>query len=237
MDEAAYRATLEDAYELIYEAIEEEGPFDGVLGFSQGASLAYSFLQQHARKNPFDPPWAIFRYAVFICGMPPFTAQPAASQAQSYGDLSQGHSLHVQEVSERLLSIASASPPRSESSCSGTGSTLSHGPVFSTDTSPTGTATPLSVASVSQSSTPNLVFQGYNIKIDKLFGALRIPSLHIGGKEDEVFSLTKQLFSGMEKSSALWVEHTSGHTIPWDKKSTEMFASAIRELEKKAILF
>ncbi|KAL9033098.1 MAG: hypothetical protein Q9214_007670, partial [Letrouitia sp. 1 TL-2023] len=61
---------VEEAYELIYEAIEADGPFDGILGFSQGATLAYSFLDHHAKAHPFDPP--LFRCGVFICAIPPF---------------------------------------------------------------------------------------------------------------------------------------------------------------------
>lgn len=56
---------VEEAYELIYEAIETDGPFDGILGFSQGATLAY-----HAKAHPFDLP--LFRCGVFICAIPPF---------------------------------------------------------------------------------------------------------------------------------------------------------------------
>jgi hypothetical protein len=56
---------------LIRETIEEDGPFDGILGFSHGATLAYQFLADHARRHPHDY-HSLFRCAVFMCGMPPF---------------------------------------------------------------------------------------------------------------------------------------------------------------------
>ncbi|KAH6715843.1 serine hydrolase-domain-containing protein [Leptodontidium sp. MPI-SDFR-AT-0119] len=63
---------VEEAYKLIYATIEQEGPFDGILGFSQGATLAFQFLSQHAKRFPYDLPNAVFRCGVFICGPPPF---------------------------------------------------------------------------------------------------------------------------------------------------------------------
>ena len=71
MDPADGRS-LNEAYEFLYSVIEEEGPFDAILGFSQGATLAYSFLAQHAKKYPYEPPTALFRCAVFVGALPPF---------------------------------------------------------------------------------------------------------------------------------------------------------------------
>lgn len=68
-------ASVLDAYRLLYEIIEDEGPFDGVIGFSHGAALAFGFLADHARKNPFDAP--LFRCSVFLGAMPPFRMNEA----------------------------------------------------------------------------------------------------------------------------------------------------------------
>ncbi|KAM0803142.1 putative DUF341 family oxidoreductase [Usnea florida] len=62
--------SLREAYDFLYDMIEEEGPFDAVLGFSQGATLAYSFLAQHARNSPYE--LAPFRCAIFFGALPPF---------------------------------------------------------------------------------------------------------------------------------------------------------------------
>ena len=99
MDENEYTASRERAYELIYEAIEEEGPFDAILGFSQGASLAYLFLQQHACKHPFEPPWSLFRCAIFICGMPRFRLEDSPSLSQRHSPASSGELLDTEELS------------------------------------------------------------------------------------------------------------------------------------------
>ena len=63
-------SSIQEAYSLLYETIEEEGPFDGILGFSHGGALAAGFLAHHATQNPYDSP--PFRCAVFFNAVPPF---------------------------------------------------------------------------------------------------------------------------------------------------------------------
>ncbi|OJJ48579.1 hypothetical protein ASPZODRAFT_158255 [Penicilliopsis zonata CBS 506.65] len=64
-------ATIQAAYEMLYTIMEEEGPFDGILGYSHGGTLAYGFLAQHLGRFPYDPP---FRCAIFFNAPPPFHA-------------------------------------------------------------------------------------------------------------------------------------------------------------------
>ncbi|KAE8394609.1 serine hydrolase FSH [Aspergillus alliaceus] len=60
-------AQVKSAHDFILDTIEEEGPFDGVIGFSQGASLALSILYHHEVYQPHQPP--PFRFAVFFCSI------------------------------------------------------------------------------------------------------------------------------------------------------------------------
>lgn len=57
--------TLSTALQYTLSIIEKEGPFDAVMGFSQGAALACSLLINHAKTYPNEPP--LFKMAVFIC--------------------------------------------------------------------------------------------------------------------------------------------------------------------------
>ena len=66
-----------EAYDLMYNIIDEEGPFDGVLGFSHGGTLASGFLIHHAKTNPYIAP--PFRCAVFLNSLPPFRMNPGES--------------------------------------------------------------------------------------------------------------------------------------------------------------
>lgn len=51
--------------------VEEDGSFEGILGFSQGAEVAASFLLYQA-------PNVTFKFAVFIGGTPPYDVSALA---------------------------------------------------------------------------------------------------------------------------------------------------------------
>lgn len=72
-----------EAYDLLYDVIEDEGPFDGVLGFSHGGTLASGFLIHHAKTRPYDPP--PFRCAIFLNSLPPFRMNPGESPVVDEG--------------------------------------------------------------------------------------------------------------------------------------------------------
>lgn len=67
-------SSIQEAYEHLYEIIDEEGPFDGVLGFSHGGTLASGLLIHHAKMHPRAPP--LFRCAIFVNSLPPFRMNP-----------------------------------------------------------------------------------------------------------------------------------------------------------------
>ena len=52
----------------------QEGPFDGLLGFSEGASVAASLLLRQAAEKPKNQ----FKFAIFLCGTPPHRCQDGA---------------------------------------------------------------------------------------------------------------------------------------------------------------
>ena len=62
------------AQQYISEILEEEGPFDGILGFSQGAALAASILLEQERSDSrrHDPDSTAFKFAIFICATRPW---------------------------------------------------------------------------------------------------------------------------------------------------------------------
>lgn len=60
------------AHKRILSFMRSEGPFDVILGFSQGASIAASLLVHHQLDNPPDTP-PLFRAAIFICSPLPFS--------------------------------------------------------------------------------------------------------------------------------------------------------------------
>jgi predicted esterase len=58
--------------------VDTEGPFDGVIGYSQGASLAAMYLIQHSKKNPTAP--LPFKCAIFFSGGIPLDPMALAQQ-------------------------------------------------------------------------------------------------------------------------------------------------------------
>lgn len=65
-DGAVPKEVLDATMENINEIVEEEGPFNGILGFSQGATMAFCYLLHQLRARPFDPPFIPFACAIFI---------------------------------------------------------------------------------------------------------------------------------------------------------------------------
>lgn len=63
---------LLEAHDYLNEIVEEEGPFEGVLGFSQGAEVAASLLLYQA-------PDVRFKFAVFISGTAPYDVSALAA--------------------------------------------------------------------------------------------------------------------------------------------------------------
>ncbi|KXX77136.1 Family of serine hydrolases 1 [Madurella mycetomatis] len=54
------------AHQWLTDYIDEHGPYDAVMGFSQGCSLIGSFLLYHCRETPDEP--LPFKAAIFVCG-------------------------------------------------------------------------------------------------------------------------------------------------------------------------
>lgn len=145
-------STYLDAIDQIYEVIEEEGPFDAILGFSHGATLAYQFLANHAKMHPLDPPFQLFRCAIFLCGLHPFK-----------DDGSQ------------------------------------------------------------------LVYE------EGLDGLVRLPTLHVVGKNDPFFKSSVDLYRLCDKDVSQVIYHDQEHNIPVGVENTRVITKAIKDLDTRVI--
>ncbi|KAF1347665.1 serine hydrolase FSH [Delphinella strobiligena] len=99
---------LENAHEWLSNLIQEKGPYDGVLGFSQGCALAATFLLRLQRDEIGQasirgrPPQQPFKFAVFICG-----GLPLYYLADQGYDISEAARIHDKESGQALQSQAS----------------------------------------------------------------------------------------------------------------------------------
>ncbi|PWY83451.1 hypothetical protein BO70DRAFT_379263 [Aspergillus heteromorphus CBS 117.55] len=78
----APREKLAPAIKHVQQIIEKDGPFDAVMGFSQGAALACALIVQHAQTHQ-EP---LFKLAVFICGAAPFDSTGSAHMSAPAGE-------------------------------------------------------------------------------------------------------------------------------------------------------
>ncbi|PYI36632.1 hypothetical protein BP00DRAFT_386626 [Aspergillus indologenus CBS 114.80] len=189
--------SVDAAHALIEEAIEEHGPFDGVLGFSQGAAVMTSFMLEYATTNPDGP--SPFRFAIFCSPTIPCAADPAYNQSV-YGTLSSQDQQRLRSgqdsqlaqlpeparsVSQELLKTIQAAQPITRNTAS-----------YYFDRLP---------RLVPAALHPNVVPT-----------RLAIPSLHLRGKEDlpGLDSVASLLQSFCDPKTRKTIEHSAGHDIP-----------------------
>lgn len=68
-------AEIRDALDDIDDFIQENGPFDGIIAFSQGGGLAASYILDYQSRNPNNPP--PFQFAVLLSPAAAFSADEA----------------------------------------------------------------------------------------------------------------------------------------------------------------
>lgn len=68
---ASTRRSTDNAIKYLLKIMKEQGPFDAILGYSEGATVAATLLlheQRRSKKNGTKP---MFKYAIFFAGWPP----------------------------------------------------------------------------------------------------------------------------------------------------------------------
>ena len=71
---------VRESHRFLYDIVEDEGPFEGVLGFSQGAGVAASLLFEQALQPEPERPEPLFKFAVFIGGTQPWDIYSTTSK-------------------------------------------------------------------------------------------------------------------------------------------------------------
>lgn len=81
-EDAAFSGTAK-AHKLVEEAIEVDGPFDGIVGFSQGAGLAISYLLHQRITKPNEP--SAFKFGLFFSTSFVLSPDPTYKQDEVMG--------------------------------------------------------------------------------------------------------------------------------------------------------
>ncbi|RDL33233.1 uncharacterized protein BP5553_08672 [Venustampulla echinocandica] len=219
------------AHEYIRTVIEEEGPFDGVMGFSQGSALAASMLLQHEIDHPKSPP--PFRFAIFFSCF--LVVSPDAKFAQKYYEI--GEKDHVDAALEGLH----ASAPSSDASGKpgdGKGDKKKKevkGPTHKVELVRSSKRAALvteivdAVASSARTGTSFHGKVGTDLPEDEREGLdgfprvfhpvimserIEIPTVHIVGRNDPYMKQTDIAKRLWEKKSMRYVEHSGAHDTP-----------------------
>jgi Serine hydrolase (FSH1) len=63
--------SVQEALDYLYQIMEEEGPFDGIIGYSEGATVAATLILHEQRRFEIEGREPMFKCALFFAGWPP----------------------------------------------------------------------------------------------------------------------------------------------------------------------
>jgi hypothetical protein len=69
------RHSVQEAIDYLYCIMEEEGPFDGIIGYSEGATIAATIILHEQRRLETEGRAPMFKCALFFGGWPPITPE------------------------------------------------------------------------------------------------------------------------------------------------------------------
>ena len=93
-------SSLLEALQSLSSYIEANGPYDGVIAFSQGSCLASTLMLQHHRTDP-DDGAPLFKCAIFLSGILPFdTDALGAGQRKQIGKINAAEAEYCDSSSE-----------------------------------------------------------------------------------------------------------------------------------------
>ncbi|ETN44955.1 uncharacterized protein HMPREF1541_09830 [Cyphellophora europaea CBS 101466] len=219
--------SVKKAHEMIREVVDDEGPFDGILGFSQGASLAISFLLQHEIDRPQEP--YPFKFAMIFSSIISFTADP--SYCMDVVDrLSETDVAHLAGFPDADLSTLSDEAQllfgtMAKALTAGMAGGFLHAhpdkEVFERR----------NAAQIPRIIHPQLVRQ-----------RIRIPTVHVVGRKDDPLMLdqSRLMYQLCGEEVAMWLEHSAGHDVPRERGDASAAVKAMewafKEGEQQALL-
>ena len=200
------------AHEQVLEVIEEEGPIDAIIAFSQGAALAASMLLQQAKEKPHED---LIGMAIFVSASLPFDLDD-----ETGADIWRS----TQDSSKR--SLAAVSDPLSQK--------------FAKQ-APSGTVRPGEFCGeLGFDNAPGIPDDPYNFEGQLLrryhpaqlpFGIqIRVPSLHVFGTQDPYLGQARLLVELCDEKMRSTMIHDGGHSVPRGTAFRQSLVSAISSM-------
>jgi len=75
MDDCFGNESAQEALNYLYRIMEDDGPFDGVIGYSEGATVAATLLLHEQRRLETEGREPMFKCAIFFAGWPPMSPE------------------------------------------------------------------------------------------------------------------------------------------------------------------
>ncbi|KAI1618128.1 serine hydrolase FSH [Exophiala viscosa] len=195
-------ANVKKALEMLDEVIEEEGPFDGIVGFSQGGSLAVAYMVQHEIDHADEP--LPFKFAIIFSSVISFSPDDrycdgiirnlSEPEVQALSQFPATDFSLLQDAGARKMfeSMAEALSAGQE------GGFLSAHPDEDVFARGDTTRIPRIIH-------PDLVSQ-----------RIRIPTVHVVGKQDDPLMIRQSqlMYQVCDPTVSKWLEHSGGHDVP-----------------------
>ncbi|KAK5957875.1 hypothetical protein OHC33_001064 [Knufia fluminis] len=205
---------VREAHEMITEIIEDEGPFDGILGFSQGASLAVAYLLQHEIDHPGQP--APFKFALIFSSVISFTPDDSYCMDVLHG-------LNDEEI-EKLAAF----PNVDLSILSPDAKTLFGTMVKALNAGIEG-------GFLHAHPDPDVFRRRDSSMIPRILHPalirerIRIPTVHVVGKMDDPLMLEQSelVFQLCDVKFSKWLEHSAGHDVPRTPEDAKAVCKAL----------
>jgi len=200
---------------MLDEVVEEEGPFDGILGFSQGGSLAVAYMLQHEIDHPNKP--MPFKFAAIFSSVISFTPDETYCE-----DI-------IQNLTETEIKALARFPEADFSTLQPRARTLFQAMAEALRAGQEGGFLPAHPdKDVFQrgdtSQIPRIIHP------DLIRQRVRIPTIHIVGKQDDplMISQSELMYRVCDPTVSKWLEHSGGHDIPRQLQDAK---AAVKALE------
>lgn len=197
---------LQAVYELVMEVVEDEGPFDAVLGFSQGSAMAATIMLYEAEKKSFPQP---FKMGVFLSTTMPFDFGSGILRLQYNRD--QGlRATHLDAALNPVIEDMNIN--------------------WLTDC-----RSKTVIEEFEARRPPSMLVTEADVKVDVLLRyhpsthtqRLCLPTVHVIGTNDSYADHGENLFGMCDPRYATLITHDGGHQLPRNTSSVAKVASAI----------
>lgn len=199
-------ASVHSANEWLQRKLDTDGPYDGLMGFSQGCAVISSYILYHQKNSPQKP--LPFKTAIFICGGVPLGVLE---------DLGVTVPQEMHDLDEKTR-VGLATAAAAINSMSSNGESRWVGPNGQTIAQKPDTAKALEA---------DTMFGVDFLNIPKEL-LIKIPTAHIFGYKDPMYSSSLQLARLCEPRFRKAFDTGGGHEIPRGKEVSETIADLVR---------